>query len=438
MPRKKCTARAQKLQELLTSLATKANDACQFSQRKRQCDAERFVQTLVLGWLHKPGASLEQLTQVAEELGCRISSQGLDERLTERGVLLLAYVLSESLHTLPPDDRLRPAVLERFTAIQITDSTQFKLPASLYGEFRGNGTTQAMGKWQVGLEYLSGMVSALEWKEGRQPDQNCTLPEQYSRAGSLQLFDLGYFKQDRLAQIDQQGAFFVSRYQSQTALYQPETGAAIALASLLSQTTEDVVEWPCLLGRKQLVTVRLVAQRLSQQAADERRRQARKKARDQKKHCSVAYLTLLGWKLMVTNLPAADYPPELVFALYGLRWQIEILFKTWKSHLKVAHIGNWRAPRVFCQLYASLIACVLCQWWTSPYRWWQAREYSVPRMITSIQNAIPHILRCLARRGRGLSTVLEHIEGDFARHAHKERRKKSPSTLQYFMDWGLT
>ena len=94
MPRQKCTVKSQVLQEILKEVAQEANEKCQFSQRKRECDAEIFVQTIVLGWLEKPGASVEQLTAVANELGCKITKQGLDKRINKRAVMFLAYVLS--------------------------------------------------------------------------------------------------------------------------------------------------------------------------------------------------------------------------------------------------------------------------------------------------------------------------------------------------------
>jgi len=434
----KCTLKAKAVQTLLTEIVEEANERCQFSQRNRQCDAQTFVQMLVLGWLENPEASLEELTMVGAQLGCRISAQGLDYRINERAVMFLAYVLAASMQHLKQSQRLPAAVLEQFTGVYLTDSTQFKLPNKLYEEFRGNGTSQAMGKWQVTLEYLTGKLVALQWKEGRSPDQQCLLPVSCAEAGSLQLFDLGYFKQDWLAKIDQQQAYFVSRYQSQTALYEPATGEKRDLASDLKQTTADIVELPCVLGRKKLLTVRLVARRLSEKAAAERRRKANKKAQAQKKSCSKTYLILLGWEIMVTNLSTEDYPPMLIFALYGLRWQIELLFKTWKSQLKVAQIGNWRETRVFCQLYATLIACVLCLWWTSGYRWWQDRLLSVTRMIQSIRRHIPGILHCITRQWRGISTLFKKIEGDFSRHARIEKRKKSSSTLQILINWGLT
>jgi len=438
MPRSKCTTKLRTFQEILGDVVREANARCQFSQRKRECDAETFVQTLVFGWLEKPGASLEQLATTAQELGCQITKQGLDQRINPRAVVFLAYVLAECLRRLRLTQSLPIAVLARFAGVYITDSTQIKLPDLLVAEFPGSKPSYAMVKWQVTMEYLQGIVVTIQWEDGKEPDQKCSLPVDWAQKGSLQLFDLGYFKQERLGEIAQKEAYFVCRYQSQTAIYDPDTGERIALARRLRRPVGAAVELFCLLGRKQRLPVRLIARRLPRQEAAQRRRKARKKAKQQGKACTKTYLQLLGWEILVTNLPAADYPPALVFALYGIRWQIELVFKTWKSQLKVALIGHWRAERVLGQLYAILIGCVLCHWWTGDYRWWKQGEQSMTRMIQSIQRHIPKILRCIARQWYGSGQIFKQIEGDFLRHARKEKRKKSPSTLQTLMNWGLS
>ncbi|BAR87692.1 transposase for insertion sequence element IS231B (plasmid) [Bacillus thuringiensis serovar tolworthi] len=51
---------------------------------------------------------------------------------------------------------------------------------------------------------------------------------------------------------------------------------------------------------------------------------------------------------------------ERVHELYTLRWQIEIIFKTWKSLFKIDHYRNVTQERLECQLYGKLIAIFLC------------------------------------------------------------------------------
>lgn len=51
---------------------------------------------------------------------------------------------------------------------------------------------------------------------------------------------------------------------------------------------------------------------------------------------------------------------EQVHDIYSLRWQIEIVFKTWKSLLGISHCHNIKRERLECHLYGQLIAIFLC------------------------------------------------------------------------------
>ncbi|PGX74833.1 hypothetical protein COE45_27705 [Bacillus thuringiensis] len=44
---------------------------------------------------------------------------------------------------------------------------------------------------------------------------------------------------------------------------------------------------------------------------------------------------LSGINVYITNLSAENVPTEHIHDLYSLRWQIEILFKTWKSFFQI-------------------------------------------------------------------------------------------------------
>ncbi len=49
--------------------------------------------------------------------------------------------------------------------------------------------------------YLHGNLAALEVQDGKTPDQQSHLHISHAQAGTLQLFDLGYFKQEYLRDI---------------------------------------------------------------------------------------------------------------------------------------------------------------------------------------------------------------------------------------------
>ncbi|MCU5408932.1 transposase [Bacillus cereus] len=69
---------------------------------------------------------------------------------------------------------------------------------------------------------------------------------------------------------------------------------------------------------------------------------------------------IAGLNVYVTNTPWEWVPMEQVHNLYTLRWQIEIVFKTWKSFFKIDHYRNVKQEQLECQLYGKLIAIFLC------------------------------------------------------------------------------
>ena len=328
-------------------------------------------------------------------------------------------------------------MLAAFTGVYVTDSTQVGLPASLVAEFRGtNG--EGMLKMQVTIDYLTGQWVGFELVEGRSPDQNSDLVLRQARPGSLNLFDLGYFRQERLQAIDANAAYFVSRYQSQTALYDSQTGKRFELDQWLQGLITDRAERLVELGARVHLHVRLVARRVAPTVAEQRRRKAKKKYREQGKTCSQTYLYLLGWDLLITNLPAESWSLEQIFALYPIRTQIEWLFRVWKSQLKIAHLGNWRLERVLCQLYAHLIGALLCQRLTAGWHWRNGIEYSACKCVQIIQHSISDLMHCIAHAWRGLRSWCAQLEATFHRFGPRTRRKKAPSTCQILSDWSLS
>jgi hypothetical protein len=304
------------IQQILETYVIQANAQSQFSQRNTSLNAVRFVETLVLGWLQKGEASLNELAEMATDLGISITGAAIHERLNGQAVDLLSAVLAQSLQQIGQYPRLDVASLASFTAVHVTDSTQISLPAQLYEAFSG-GNGDAKIKLQVTLDYLTGQWVGLEVMAGKTSDQKSELPLTQAIAGSLSIFDLGYFKQERLQAIDEQDAYFVSRYQSQTALYDEMTGQRLDLVKYLKAWEQDTCDRQVFLGGRTKLGVRLIAQRLPAQVADARRRKAKKKAKEQGKTCSAAYLYLLGWDILVTNLPLAEFTPHQIIVFYS-------------------------------------------------------------------------------------------------------------------------
>jgi len=61
----------------------------------------------------------------------------------------------------------------------------------------------------------------------------------------------------------------------------------------------------------------------------------------------------------LTNAEAPQLPASRVCDLYRLRWRIEILFKAWKSHLRLDGLSCVGTRQIHCLLCAQLILAVL-------------------------------------------------------------------------------
>lgn len=150
-------------------------------------------------------------------------------------------------------------------------------------------------------------------------------------AGSLVIRDLGYYVIDVFKQLDDQGVYFLSRYHSRSAIYD-QSGARIDLAQHLRKLRKKQIPvWDeqVRLGYDAKMPVRIIAIKAPLQVEQQRKRKAN---RDRRAKHSADYYELLGWTILITNVPANYWSPEQALQVYGFRWRIEIIFKCWKSN----------------------------------------------------------------------------------------------------------
>lgn len=418
------------MQELLEEEAKRLGEETGFVRRVSKLSASKFVETLVLGHLERPDASLNDLVQVSADLGVAISVPGLQARINGQGVKLLEGLLKASLGRMDSRVQLPAAVLEAFSAVYVLDSSIVTLPAAMQEQFAGFASTgsEAAIKFQLCYEYKYGNLRALEWGAGRCNDQSCTLPERLAQPDSLHLADLGYFDQDTFASLARQGAYFVSRYKYATNLYaQLKDNQALDLLAVLRQHAGNDYEQRVYLGGRQRVAVRLLCQRLPEVVVQQRRRKALAAARKKGHTCPQAYLELLAWNIFITNTSPDQLSFDQVLMIYRLRWQIELLFKLWKSQAHLARLGTARPERILCTLFARLLGLVLFQALVAPFRVLRTGELSLPKAFQVLQHHALRLLDSIAAGWRTTPAVLDALLTAFTRFALKDKRVSHPS-----------
>ena len=377
--------------------------------------------------------------------GNRVSRQALHKRFSAPLVKFLHAVLSEVMRAQAGDaSKLLPegSVVQR---ILVADSSTLKLHPSLKEHFPGSSNQCGSGaalKIQATLDLLSGSFVAFllcGFTRNDQAAANDILA--LIKVGDLILRDLGYLTLESLRGIAEAGAFFVSRY-SKMHLFTPE-GTALSLKEVLlrhrCQTPGTAVDIPVLLGKEGRLPVRLVAIKLDDKTASERRRKARAD-RDKRLQHSREFYALLGWSIFITNLPVEGYSAAKIYKLYipqARDWRVEILFKSFKgSGLRLPEMlrGRIGAHQVSALSYAALIVAVLnAQFIGAPtLRAGEASTGGAPAKAEGhslLKGAklmslmlLPLLMEWLAPPGRSLS---ERLGDQFRHHTRHDRRRRT-------------
>ncbi len=402
-----------------------------FVQRKSDLDGLKFLQALVFGSIEKPEVSLNHLAQVCLDLDVDITPQGVDDRINAYSVAFMKEMFSQAMDTFKNDQPLPLEGLQQFTALNLVDSSVTALPDNMAEEYAGCGGDgpQASLKVQLVFEFLRGNLNQVTLQPGRAPDQAYRDYLQVVEAGSLTLADLGYFSLATFGEIADQDAYFLSRYLFGTAVFTSD-GERIDLLTALQSATTNEIDMQVRLGADQQLPARLVAVRVPQEVADRRRQKAKDKAKSKGRTLTREYLALLDWTLFVTNVPLEMLSTKQVTTLYRVRWQIELVFKLWKSYCGLDRIAGWCRERVLTELYAKMIGIVLTHFLIAPLRMPEGAGSN--REISPVQ--VRQILRRFARqlnqtlaRAQNLVDVLEEMVLHIRRFGFKQKRTKQPN-----------
>lgn len=420
-------------QRVLLQAAEAVSRTSGFTKRVSKLTGPAFVQTLVLGWLSHPQATLEELTQTACALGVSIRPQSLDERFTKEAALLLEAVLKRAVHEKVEAEPVAVSLLSRFHGVYLFDASQVALPAELAEVWRGNGRkepkegTEAAVKLSVGFDLCQGVLLGPELTDGKEHDSNADLIATVLPKGSLRVADLGYFKLLAFARLDRLGVYWLSRFQTKCSFLDAE-GLAWELDAFLLTQTRDRLDIPIQLGLKERLPCRLLAARVPVEVAEQRRRKLRQRAKARGQTPSQKELNLCEWTVYVTNAPVELLSLAEAFVVGKLRWQIELVFKLWKSYLLIDEWRSQKPWRILCEVYAKLIGALL-QHWLLVVTGWDRTDRSLVKATRTLRTHIPSLFQALSNREQWKDRIgvirrcLEH-------GCHLNKRKSLPASFQ--------
>ena len=380
------------------------------------------MQTLVFGWLGNPDATLEELSQTAANLGVSISAQGLDARFTCEAAQLLRRVLETAARTLINSGPAAAPLLERFNGVYLRDCTSIALPPSLSGMWQD--ATQGLAALKLGttLELRGGALHAVlmpnRAHELGSEEHNNRLPE-----GALRLADLGYWSLSEFKELDRRGVYWLSSARSDAIVW--DSGGKHKLAEWLRG--RERVETCVKLGEKKL-PVRLLGAKVPRAVARGRREHLRKQAAEKGYELNERQLTLCEWAVYVTNVPERLLSLQEALVLGRLRWQIELLFKLWKSEGKVDESRSSKPHRVLCEVYAKLLAMLLGHWMLL-VSCWRYPDRSLTKAMRTVRRYSWAIASGLRSSGR-LREAMSDLQTRLSTGCGINKSRKRPRAYQ--------
>ena len=294
-----------------------------------------------------------------------LSKVGLHKRFNTRSLDFLKAVLATQMAL--KLDCGEPDNWQPFSRVLIADSSKFTLPGRFMEDYPGFGNfgISSIMNIQYSFDLKHGNWENLELTKATQNDQSHSKKtlDQICK-DELHIRDLAFVTREYLARIIKEEAFFLNRPHPQVKFVQCSSGETIDWVKLYQKKrgSDSPFETMVTIGTgKDAINCRLIAFPVPEHVWTERIRKAQQKAKTQKRGITNEYKVRCKFSIFITNTTKEMLDAAAVIQLYRLRWQIELVFKTWKSLLDVHKIKAVKKDRLECQLIAKFI-WILLNW----------------------------------------------------------------------------
>ena len=311
---------------------------------------------------------------------------------------------------------LRPAAggkLAHFADLVVQDGSSFAMHDALARTYGGRFTSVSPAAVEIHtfLSVFHDQVIEAEVAPDKDPERKF-LPPPRSLTGKLLLADRGYQSLDYWEEVEAAGGFFLMRGKGNLNPWlRVVRGPGGRLAPFEGRCLQDVlryfprrrleldVEWDRPGGKTLRLRMILIWLRHKQEYA-----------------------------VLVTNVPRRVLTARQIAEVYRLRWQIELVFKEWKSYANLHAFTSAKAPLVEGLIWASLCAAALKRTLAhASQRAGQGIAISTRIVAMCGAHILHDLLRSVLQGFRKLELILHRIVTylrDNAARAHPQRDRR--------------
>lgn len=296
-------------------------------------------------------------------LGIDLTRQAIGQHFTPSGTEFLKMLLTQALKS-NFSGISETFVDSVFNRILIKDSTCHQLPANLADKYPGSGGASSKASVRVQFEYDLKNLGVTELEPHAFNKQDITEAKEKLcniQKDDLLIRDMGFVSMEVLAAIGERGAWYICRLNNNYDVYDKETGEGVDFGKLeghMRRYNIQTIEKQVLLGSKRLPT-RLVVELVPESVRAGRIRKAKRKSTRTGSATSGKSRARLGLNLFLANCPATMVSASEIRKIYGIRWQVELVFKAWKQNAEFHKSKKMNVHRYEFLLYAKLLMILL-------------------------------------------------------------------------------
>lgn len=430
--------------EELNQLAIDSN----FVQRKGKIDGHLFFDLIVF---HSEDLKSQSLNDLSATLKDRhridIQKQSLNERFNNNALLFLKKALEKLLRNQLKQKLALPFGPCMFNRILIKDSTCFQIDESLAEYYPGSGGGGSKASIRIQFEYdlLSGSINDLSVNAFNEQDaKNSLATIDLTREGDLIIRDLAYMGINVLKAAQLKKVIYLCRANPVATIFEKiddrfEKIDFMKLAGFMRSHEISCIEKEVYLGGEEKLKTRMIIYQLPEEEYAKRIRKAeqnnKKKGRGP---VGKEYKARAALNLFITNGSAELIPASKIWNYYRLRWQIELIFKIWKSICKIEKVKKVKKHRLECYIYSKLFLIIL-GWQIL----WQTARYLLSQngnalsffkaSKTLLQRKIGELRELFILRKGNLNQFLENFYELSKTNHILEKRKQQPSSLELLL-----
>ena len=347
-------------------------------QRLRKFSAEILLKMLVFTLLKCPSPKTRNYVSSAAQLGLIITERAVKKRFTPQLVTFLRPVLERLMQHMVASTPVDTPLLAKFTSVRIGDSTTVTLPADCAGNSPAAAASRARhsGPEDSGPLGLDHGTTAEGAPRTRPPQRRQERRRRGDAACQVAVaVGPGILLPETVPPVDRRRCLLDLALATGHGGPHPGGDAVGPVATLATTHVDGPLDIAVLLGSTARVACRLIAPYVPPEVAARRRQKAYEKAQKSGRTPTREHLQWCDWTILVTNCSPELLTWKEVVVLYRTRWQIELLFKLWKSHNRLAtHAESQSVAWQMAEFWAKLIGVILQHWLLLTMTWLDSRR----------------------------------------------------------------